>query len=223
MPNTSTANYNFTKPEIGGDSDLWGNHYNANWDAVDAKLKQIEDKLATTAGSSTDNTFSGNTVFQSPIQANGGVQGATDGSAAAAGIVGQFLSNVVAQAAAITVPQGTTIDVLSLSLPAGDWDVEGWVGHVSNTTLTASGIPQVSGGVSLTSKTVPQFSDAGGPCKTHHVLSGQELNAGASGLHACGRKRVSVNANTTVYLSVTASGFGGTLAAYGAITARRAR
>ena len=39
MVDTLTTNHEFTKPEIGGSTDSWGNKLNANWDKVDGLLK----------------------------------------------------------------------------------------------------------------------------------------------------------------------------------------
>jgi hypothetical protein len=38
MADTLTSNYGFTKPEIGGSDDTWGNKLNGNWDKVDTLL-----------------------------------------------------------------------------------------------------------------------------------------------------------------------------------------
>lgn len=43
MADSSTTNYNFTKPEVGASSNTWGNKINANWDSIDGILKGIED------------------------------------------------------------------------------------------------------------------------------------------------------------------------------------
>lgn len=39
MADTFTANYNFTKPQIGGDTNTWGTVLNANFDAIDTQVK----------------------------------------------------------------------------------------------------------------------------------------------------------------------------------------
>ena len=42
---TSTTNYSFTLPEVGGDTDQWGSQLNANWTLADSTLKTIEDSV----------------------------------------------------------------------------------------------------------------------------------------------------------------------------------
>jgi hypothetical protein len=42
---TSTTNYSFTLPEVGGDTDQWGTQLNANWTLADSTIKTIEDSV----------------------------------------------------------------------------------------------------------------------------------------------------------------------------------
>jgi len=42
---TSTTNYSFSLPEVGGDTDQWGTQLNANWTLADSTLKTIEDSV----------------------------------------------------------------------------------------------------------------------------------------------------------------------------------
>lgn len=42
MADTTTANYNWVKPEIDGSTDTWGDKLNADLDAIDAKIKGID-------------------------------------------------------------------------------------------------------------------------------------------------------------------------------------
>lgn len=41
----TTTNYGFNKPTVGGNEDTWGGLLNANWDAVDADLTNIQSQI----------------------------------------------------------------------------------------------------------------------------------------------------------------------------------
>jgi hypothetical protein len=49
MADTTTANYNWTKPEVGASSDTWGAKINADLDAIDARMKTVSDAAAAAA------------------------------------------------------------------------------------------------------------------------------------------------------------------------------
>ena len=42
---TSTTNYSFSLPEVGGDTDQWGTQLNANWASLDSTLKTVADSV----------------------------------------------------------------------------------------------------------------------------------------------------------------------------------
>jgi len=44
MADSVTTNYGWVKPEVGGSGTTWGNKTNANWDALDTKVKELEDE-----------------------------------------------------------------------------------------------------------------------------------------------------------------------------------
>ncbi|MGF6309478.1 hypothetical protein ABIB82_003924 [Bradyrhizobium sp. i1.8.4] len=71
---------------------------------------------------------------------------------ASAGNVGEFISSNVASGSAVALTTGTAADVTSISLTAGDWDVEGMV---TFTTTATSSISTVSAYISSASGTLP--------------------------------------------------------------------
>lgn len=146
-------------------------------------------------------------VMTGPLNPSAGIVGVTNGSNAAAGQVGEFLSNQQTTPVAI----GGVGNISSLSLTAGDWDVWGYVAFTSTV-----GLQFVQAWVSTVSATVPAWF-------TNLILaaaSGALWGTGTS-IPAV-MQRVNVSATTTVYLS--AQGPAGTgVTAMGAIYARRRR
>lgn len=138
---------------------------------------------------------------------SGGISGRTDGVAAAAGIVGEVLSAVTS--AAVSVTSGTPLNVLSLSLPAGEYELE------SALLVTNSGnVTALSFGVSSTSAVLPSnWYDLYSITTT--LAAGNSSRQGMS-------RRLRLSATTTVYLVAQAT-FTGTCTAQGYIRAMRVR
>lgn len=138
---------------------------------------------------------------------SGGISGRVDGAAAAAGVVGEVLS--AATAAAVSVTSGTPLDVLSLSLPAGEYELE------SALLVTNSGnVTALSFGVSSTSAVLPSnWYDLYSITTT--LAAGNSSRQGMS-------RRLRLSATTTVYLVAQAT-FTGTCTAQGYIRAMRVR
>lgn len=138
---------------------------------------------------------------------SGGISGRTDGAAAAAGVVGEVLSAVTA--AAVSVTSGTPLNVLSLSLPAGEYELE------SALLVTNSGnVTALSFGVSSTSAVLPSnWYDLYSITTT--LAAGNSSRQGMS-------RRLRLSATTTVYLVAQAT-FTGTCTAQGYIRAMRVR
>lgn len=134
---------------------------------------------------------------------------------AAAGSIGEYVSQFVLVGSSVALTTGVSANVTSISLTAGDWDVNGNISLApGGTTTTQSAL----GGFSLTSATLQVVSANG---------FGSSVGAGASAgvpySLSPGTTRVNVSSTTTVYLVVNATFSVSTNAAYGFISARRVR
>ncbi len=167
-------------------------------------------KLATTAFVATQPTLN---------QPN--IVGTTTNNNATAGSVGEYVSSTVLVGSAVSLTTGTTANITSISLTAGDWDVEGlacfnpggstpavyWAAAISTTSAT---LPTAPAGGFVQLYTSVATSIGGSPNAAF-----QQINTGTA--------RVSIASTTTVYL-VTQSTFSvGPNSAFGLLRARRIR
>lgn len=127
-------------------------------------------------------------------------KGVTDGSDAAAGDIGEYLT---ATSGAVALSNGVTTNVVSLSLTAGDWDVAGGM------AFTAGSGTHNGFGAGITS--IDAFTTATFPS----VAINQMMPTGT--------RRVNVTTTTTVWAVGVAYFGGGAMTATGSIRARRAR
>jgi hypothetical protein len=140
------------------------------------------------------------------------IPGVTDASNAAAGKVGEFVSAFLVAANALAMTTATPMNILSLPLSAGDWDVQG------NGLFTGTALPTAfSVWLNTVSAALPAASANGMPLR----LSPVTMNGPGGG--PTGQLRVNAAAATTVYLSAQGTFPSGTMSGYGAITARRMR
>lgn len=131
---------------------------------------------------------------------------------AAAGQVGEIISSLVAVGSPVALTTATAANVTTLSLTAGDWDVEGNINLSATTaTITAS-----QGGISIVSATVPTDGS--------EVYSGVVTTA-LSEINSIvlPRHRVVVSSTTTTYMVVKLTFSAGSVGAFGSFTARRVR
>ena len=159
-----------------------------------------------------------------------------DGSDAPPGTVGEFKSATILAAQAVAAVSGSTIDVSSIVLSPGDWEVQGqiWVaaspgsaerraegGVRSGEPLGSINVTGISSWVSSTSATKPTV-----PVGSMQSLIGIQIATTSANLPVVpsGRVRFNVAVSTTVYLSgiLTFTG-AGPLGLYGYIEARRIR
>lgn len=142
-----------------------------------------------------------------------GVKGTTTNDDAAAGNMGEYISSSVSGGTVGSWVAGTAQNITSISLTAGDWDVDGavvWQDSLTGSYMVAA-ISTVSG-------------NAGGslvaPGRTDHPL----LNtSGSAFAQLTGKRRISVATTTTVYLVGQIGIATGTVVADGYIQARRVR
>jgi hypothetical protein len=144
--------------------------------------------------------------------ANGQLPATGTNDNAATGKLGEYLTAV--QSTAVSITTTTATDIVSLSLTAGDWDVEGSVNFTGNTMTT------VLAALSLTSATLPSTPAIGGYNQIGPFISGSVSNA----VLPTGALRVSLAAPATVYLEAFAIfTLAGSTSGRGALRARRAR
>lgn len=141
------------------------------------------------------------------------IAGVTDGSNAAAGQVGEYLTTNLLGGSPLAMVSTVARDILTLALTAGDWDV--WA-DISITP--AGGSPT---GTHAWIGTVSATAPTSGASTAD--LWWQLMPAGTAALSwPVGRQRFNLSAPGNAYLSIVST-FPGTSSAYGMIAARRMR
>lgn len=143
-------------------------------------------------------------------------KGVTDGSSAAAGGLGEYISASVNSGSAVSLTSSTAANVVSISLTAGDWDVWGAVGfRNANPSMAA-----VAACITTTSGTLTSDGTQDGSQLELPVSLGGNYVGNA--LFPLGHRRINVSVTTTVYVVAQAT-FATSCSAIGSIAARRAR
>jgi hypothetical protein len=124
----------------------------------------------------------------------GTLLGRTDGSAPGAGIVGQVIRATLARASQIALAAGAFVNVLSISLPAGEWDVRGNV--IFSMAVAANGISLLVADISTTSVTIADDGTQSYGVAINNAVGTQSFIASV----ALPNRRLSLTATTTVYL-----------------------
>lgn len=205
MADSATTNYGWIKPEIGSSPTTWGAKVNTDLDSIDATVKGVSNS-AGAALPLAGGTMTGAITPSSTA----GIVGTTAGDNANAGSIGEYLEVIVNTNTPIA--NGIPVNGASISLPAGDWDVEG-MGEIE---LSSNALY-----VSMHITTVSLESPDGLPV----VFGLSELAANQIFYRAgpTGLKRFNFNVATTVYLVLYAEFTSGTCQGSGAIRARRVR
>jgi hypothetical protein len=165
-------------------------------------------------GTTTDSTYRLDVVGSGRFTGKLAGGGTTTNDNAAAGQIGEFISASIASPG-VTASNAVALNVTTISLTAGDWDVQGQVG-----TIPAAGtkISDISAWPSTTSAAYPTTLQGG-----LHRNNGLTTQGGDVVVLTTGRMRLSLAVTTTVYLSALVAFAGGTLACTGFIGARRMR
>jgi hypothetical protein len=137
---------------------------------------------------------------------------------ATAGNVGEYISSTIVSGSAAALTTGTPINVTSISLTAGDWDV--WGANYFIPTNTTS-ITFYSTFLTTTSGSTVTSSPGG----FWEITQPAEVPASTSsfGGMTAGPIRFSLSTTTTIFLVAQANFTASTLSVFGAIQARRVR
>jgi hypothetical protein len=144
-----------------------------------------------------------------------GLIGTTTNNDANTGSVGEYVTANQATSSPLSLTSNIARDVISVSLTAGDWDVQGIPYFSLGTTTTCSGI---SCWISTTSATYPGFSGA----TTAYNIAIAAAAGQAIGLPTP-TVRISLSGTTTVYMSAACTFATSTMTVAGSIRARRVR
>lgn len=154
------------------------------------------------------------TVPSIAFSSTSGVIGTTTNDNSAAGSVGEYISSSVLFASRVSVTTGTSKTITSISLTAGDWDVQGVVVYVPAVGTTTA---QASVGISTTDNTLPTVAAE----NNYSALGTSAASIGCA--PNVGSTRISIGSTTTVYIVANATFAVSTMQAYGFIGARRVR
>jgi len=139
---TSTTNYSFTLPEVGGDTDQWGTQLNANWTLADSTIKTIQDSVVDVTLTGNDYlTISGQSITVGDVDLSADVTGTLPVASGGTGLASLGSANQV-------LAVNSTADGLEFQTISGS-------GTVTSVAVTGSdGIEIDSGSPVTTSGTI---------------------------------------------------------------------
>ena len=220
---TFTGTTNFANQTVSGaisfGSAVNGDYINSGLHQINVALNNVGVGTFTSTGfqgaigATTPSTGAFTTLSSSSTTA---LKGTTTNDSAAAGYIGEYISSSAANSA-VSMTTGSNFDMTSISLTAGDWDVEGNVAIAVGAGATVS---VFRGWISTTSATFPTPPNAGA---MFDLVFGSAVMETPTQAMPVGRIRISLSGTTTVYLSSRASFSGGTVTGGGFIGARRVR
>lgn len=143
------------------------------------------------------------------------IRGTTTNNSPTPGFVGEWIKSTLIRTSAVSLTNAVFVDITTIALTAGDWDVTGIGGQEANGS-TPSGF-QVA---------VSEFS---GNTMTDHIMGDNVVaspaagNAVEDGTLVISAWRVSLSSPATIYLKMRIDSGGGPPLGYGRISARRMR
>lgn len=154
---------------------------------------------------------------------NATITGFTNGSSAAAGIIGEVLAGTLVRSSQTALTTGTAKTITSVTLTAGDWDIWGLV-CFSPAALTS--ITQLQAAISTANNTMPGVAtravqNSSGEIIVISSFPAQVPNDDLSLQTLYSYVRIS--GSVTLYLVAQATFTAAALGGYGSITARRRR
>lgn len=138
--------------------------------------------------------------------------GTTTNDSAASGKIGEVVSALVAIGSPVSLTTTVVANVTTISLTAGDWDVEALCSFTETTATVSARV----GGISSASATLPTDGSEG-YCGVQSTLT-SEINS-----ITLPKKRVSLSGTTTIYLAVKATFSAGSCGGFGYLIGRRIR
>lgn len=143
--------------------------------------------------------------------------GTPTNDSAGVGEVGEYITASLASGSATSLVSATAKTVISISLTAGDWDVEGIVDYIFGATTN---VLALNAGTSIVNNTLGADDTFAG---ITNATAGIVYNGTYKYRIVAPRQRISINATTTVYLIAYGDFSVSTLTAHGMIRARRVR
>jgi len=146
------------------------------------------------------------------------MRGTTGNTVPLAGFVGEYKEINLPISSDKTMVNNTTINVCSMALSPGDWDVYGWVGYTTGASTTVS---RLFSSVSLISNNLDELTPGAST-----VLKITPITLGATSSYfkgMSGYRRMSISVSDTVYLVAYAQFTGSAMSVYGKLWARRMR
>jgi hypothetical protein len=176
--------------------------------------------LTATSAAITGGTINGTTIGATTpstgafttLSSTAGLTGTNTNNNAAAGIVGEYISNSNSTGVALT--SNTPINIVSISLTAGDWDVEA---SMNITPAATTNVTFTQAGISPVSATLQTLGSGYGSMVIPISYTGIGMTMPIM------TSRVSIATTTTIYLVISATFTTSTANGYGYLRARRVR